>query len=70
MPLLVLAEPMVTLPTIAETTAMAFPNRTVEIEYRIGSMCSTQRARQSSVMEHAGAVACGEHVAGPLLVAR
>ncbi len=45
------------------------PSGTVEIEYRIGGMSATQRAGQSLVMEHTRAMACGEHVAGPLLVA-
>ena len=46
-----------------------FPNGTVEIEYRIGSMSATQPARKSPVTEHTCGMACGEHVAEPLLAA-
>jgi hypothetical protein len=38
------------------------PNGTVEIEYRIGSMSATQRAKQSPVIVHTHGMACGEHV--------
>jgi hypothetical protein len=47
----------------------SIPNGMVEIQYRIGGVFATQRARQSPVMEHTCAMTCGEHVAGPLLAA-
>lgn len=47
----------------------SLPHGTVQVEYRIGGMSETNRARQWPVMEHTCEMACNEHVARPLLVA-
>jgi len=47
----------------------SIPNGTVEIEDRTGGMSATQQVRQSPLIEHTFGIACGEHVAGPLLAA-
>ena len=47
--------------------AHSVPNGTVEMEYRIGGMPASHRARQSAVFEHTCGMARREHVAGPLV---
>jgi hypothetical protein len=47
----------------------SIPNGTVEVEYPIGGVSATQRAKQPPVIEHTCGMACGEHVAGRLLAA-